>query len=106
MKNLFYKVLRLLGIRTHRSFRLVLRAGALLVGSYAAFEASVLLQKNDFDKAWCFYLIVLVAAFIEFILADVFADRSFPFDTERKLVLMEKRLGIQVIETRIQVASA
>lgn len=99
MKNLFYKVLRLLGIRTHRSFRLVLRAGALLVGSYAAFEASVLLQKNDFDKAWRFYLIVLVAAFIEFILADVFADRSFPFDTERKLALMEKRLGIQVIET-------
>jgi hypothetical protein len=41
---------------------------------------------------------VLLAAVVEFVFADVLADSSFPFDTERKLALMEKRIGENVIE--------
>lgn len=99
MTKLFYRVLQMVGIRTHRSFRLAVRALALLVGAYAAFQLSVLLQKNQFEMASKLFWIVLATAFLEFVLADVLADHSFPFDTERKFALMEKRLGAQAIKT-------
>ena len=97
--NWVYAFLRLAGIRTHRAFRLTLRAIALAGGLYAAFRVSVLLEQSEFDSAWVIYLVVIAAAFLEFVLADVLADRSFPFDTERKLELMERRLGRDVIDT-------
>src|ERR1700743_1201898 len=99
MINVLYKVARLFGIRTHRTFRLSIRALTLIVGSCVAFYLSILLQKNEFSAAWKFFPIVVILAFVEFVLADVLADRSFPFDTERKLAAMEKRLGAQVIYT-------
>lgn len=99
MRNWGYKALRLIGIKTHRSFRLTLRAIALMAGLYAAFRVSMLLEKSEFESALYVYIVVIVASFVEFVIADVIADRSFPFDTERKLALMEKRLGAQVIET-------
>ncbi|MCH8823027.1 MAG: GAF domain-containing protein [Planctomycetes bacterium] len=63
------------------------------------------MERQEFGPALYIYLIVCTTAFIEFILADVLADQSFPFDTERKLALMEKSLGasvISTISTRIQ----
>ena len=98
MRDLGYKFLRCVGIKTHRSFRLTIRTIALLVGLYSAFHLSVFLEKKEFEIAWYVFLVVIVAAFVEFVFADVLVDRSFPFDTERKLALMEKRLGAQVIE--------
>lgn len=97
--NWAYAFLQLVGIRTHRAFRLTLRAIALACGLYAAFRVSVLLEQCRFDNAWYVYLVVIAAAFLEFVLADVLAERSFPFDTERKLALMERRLGRDVIDT-------
>ena len=102
MRDWGYIFLRLVGIRTRRSFRLTIRAIALLVGLSAAFYLSVLLAKKEFEIAWYVFLVVIVAAFVEFVFADVLVDRSFPFDTERKLALMEKRLGAQVIEAITQ----
>ena len=67
MRNWGYRVLRLFGIKTHRSFRLTIRAIALLVGLYAAFHLSVLLAKKEFEFTWYVYLIVVVAAFVEFV---------------------------------------
>lgn len=92
-------ILRVFGIRTYRSFRLTLRAVSLLVGLAAAFGVIVMVEKQQIGLALSIYVIVCATAFIEFILADVFADQSFPFDTERKLALMEKRLGASVIST-------
>ena len=91
--------LRILGIRTHRSFRLTMRATALAAGLTAAFCVSMTMELQDFRTAFFIYLIVCATAFVEFVLADVLADRSFPFDTERKLALMEKRLGANVVRT-------
>lgn len=102
MRDWGYKFSRLIGIRTHRSFRLTIRAIALLVGLYAAFHLSMLLAKKEFEIVWYVFLVVIVTAFVEFIFADILADRSFPFDTERKLALMEKRLGAQAIEAITQ----
>jgi hypothetical protein len=86
------------GIRTHRSFRLSMRAGALCVGLMAAFCASMNMEKQQFGIAFYVYLIVCIMAYVEFVFADVLADHSFPFDTERKLALMEKSLGADVIK--------
>jgi hypothetical protein len=99
MIDFLYKSLRVVGIKTHRSFRLSLRALTLIVGLCAAYQLSILLEKNEFDAALKLFWLVLATAFVEFVLADVLADRSFPFDTERKLALMEKRLGAQAIST-------
>lgn len=98
MKTLL-RFLRFLGIRTHRSFRLTIRAMALAIGLLSAFYVSKTMEMQDFKTAFYIYLIVCTTAFVEFVLADVLADRSFPFDTERKLALMEKRLGANAIDT-------
>jgi hypothetical protein len=97
MSEYFYKFLSLLHIRTYRSFRLTIRAGALVAGLYAALRMSEMVQQNRFPAAGLVLLGVLAAGFVEFIAGDVLADRSFPLDTERKLVLMEKRLGAETI---------
>ncbi len=99
MKTGFFNVLRALGIRTHRAFRLLLRGLALLVGAVAAYRVSYLMEKGDFDGSAIAFGVVLAAAIFEFIVGDLWADRSFPFDTERKLALLEKRLGRNAIET-------
>ena len=99
MNHFLYEFLQKVGIRTHRAFRLSLRAVALAIGAIAAYHVSVFLQKNEFDAASRLSWLVLVMAFVEFVLADVLADRSFPFDTERKLARMEAQLGHQAIQT-------
>jgi hypothetical protein len=93
MSDGVYTFLSKIGIRTHRSFRLTIRAVALVVGVCAGFAISVMIQESRYWSAGLVFVIVLLAGFIEFVIADVLADRSFPFDTERKLELMEGQLG-------------
>jgi hypothetical protein len=95
--------LRLVGIRTHRAFRLFIRLFALLIGLFAAFQVALLIQKANSEHAEYWHLVVIAAAVIEFVLADVLAERSFPFDTERKLALMERRLGTNAIEAIVRI---
>jgi hypothetical protein len=97
MRHVF-RLLRLIGIRTHRSFRLSLRFVAIFVGLYSAFRVAILIQQGHFEPAEFWHIAVILAAIGEFILADVLADHSFPFDTERKLALMERRLGQNAID--------
>ena len=91
------RILRLLGITTHRQFRLLLRGIALATALGAAFLVEVKTELHEFCGALKVYGLVAAAAFVEFVFADVLADRSFPFDTERRLALMERRLGIAAI---------
>lgn len=95
--NFFLQVLKLIGIRTHKAFRLTIRAIALLVGLCVGFYVSVQLEEGSFQRGGFFFLIVIATALLEFVLGDVFADQSFPLDTERKISLMEERLGSKVI---------
>lgn len=97
MNVALYRTLRLIGIRTHRSFRLTIRALALILGLYCAFRVGVFIQKGHFSTALWWHLGVMLSAIVEFVFAGVLADRSFPFDTERKLALMEKRIGADAI---------
>lgn len=97
--NEVHKVLRRFGIRTRRSFRLTIRAFAIIIGLFTVFFVNVNLGIGDFDTALHLYFIVVVIAILELVLADVLADQSFPFDTERKLALMENRLGADIIQT-------
>lgn len=87
------KLLRALNIRTYQQFRLTLRLIALPIGLICGFIANVYFETNQFWFAGLFYLGIVIATVIEFVLADLLADWSFPFDTERKLQLMERRLG-------------
>ena len=93
MTTFLLKAAQTLGIRTHRTFRLTLRALTLILGAYVGFWVSIFMERNEFSAAWKLFPVLLFLAFIEFVLADVLADRSFPFDTERRFALMEQRLG-------------
>ena len=99
MRAAFYKFLGFFWITTQRRLRLTLRFVALLVGLLAAFAMSVHLESHDFYAAGKWYVLVVIGALAEFVFADAIAERSFPYDTERKLALMEKRLGRKAIET-------
>src|SRR5262245_36347199 len=98
-------VLRAIRITTHRRLRLTLRLIALTMGLGAAYFVSVRMEMHELTGAARLYGVVLAAALLEFMIADVLSDRSFPFDTERKLALMEKRLGrdaIKAISNRLE----
>jgi len=97
--KLLLAVLRLIGIRSHRSFRLAIRGTALIVGLLAGYRVGIHMELQEFSQGFWIFLIVLATAILEFVLADVLADQSFPFDTERKLALMERRIGIDAIQT-------
>ncbi len=99
MMGWIHVFLQIIGIRTHRRFRLALRGFLLVFGLVAAFFTSVFIKQGEFKHAFCSYLVVIVSAFLEFVIADVLAEHSFPFNTERKLELMEKRLGRDIIGT-------
>ena len=101
--NIVLSSLRFVGIRTHRAFRLFIRFLALLIGLSAAFQVALFIQQGHASHAEFWHLAVIIAAVVEFVFADVLAERSFPFDTERKIALMERRLGTNAIQaiTRI-----
>lgn len=91
-------LLRQIGLSTHRSLRLALRAIALAGGLFCLHFANVAYESQCFSEAAWWHCGVAVAAFVEFVLADVLADKAFPYDTERKLNLLEKRLGRNIIQ--------
>ena len=97
-------ILRHIGIRTHRSFRLSLRFVTLIFGLIFALKVWEAIHDGRYHLAEAWHFGVMITAIIEFVFADVLADHSFPYDTERKLALMERRLGanaIRVISQRI-----
>ncbi|GAF86355.1 unnamed protein product, partial [marine sediment metagenome] len=40
-------------------------------------------------------VLLIVSTIFEFILADIVAERSYPTETEKKLALLERQLGIR-----------
>jgi GAF domain len=99
MKTFLYQALKATRLTTQRRLRLAIRLGVLIIGLIAAFVMSVKIQLLDFSGGAKWLLLVGAAAAVEFVFADVIAERSFPYDTERKLALMEERLGRSAIET-------
>jgi hypothetical protein len=85
--------------KTRRSLRLALRLGALLVGLAAAYYADVLVHEKKYVCGLIPYGLVVVAALLEFVFADVVTNKRFPVETERKLQRMEQKLGAKAIAT-------
>lgn len=97
MKDAFFVALRFVGIKTHKSLRLSIRFIALVAGLYSVFRVATFIQKGHYDTAEFWHIGVIFTAIVEFVFADVFTDHAFPFDTERKLTLMEQRIGENAI---------
>src|SRR5690349_16274942 len=82
-----------LHIRTRRAFRLGIRFLALLAGAIGTFLISIFHQLNWFRRSLIPFVVVLVAAAVEFLFADYLAEQNYPIATEKKLDLLERRLG-------------
>lgn len=87
------------GVRTQRRFRLFLKGGALVAGLVAGYGAGVCMEERLYWPGFGVFCIVILFALVEFVCGDVFADKAFPYDTERKLDLMERRVGAEAIRT-------
>jgi len=73
-------------------FRLLLRCIAVIVGVFAAFIASVLVQENLYMWAVLPTTILLLAALGEFVLADVLTEKLYPATTAAILSRLEENL--------------
>lgn len=88
-----------LGIRTRRQFRLTLRAIAILVVTGGTYAIALLLAKSMFLWSILPFYLVFLASILEFILADLLTERSYPIETEKKLDMLEKQLGTRAVQS-------
>lgn len=93
------RVARRLGIRTRRQFRLALRGIAVTTITLGGFAVAVLLEMNLFWLSGIPLVLLLGATVFEFVLSDRVAERSYPFETEKTLDLLERQLGQRTVES-------
>lgn len=96
--KLYFWLLKTLGIKRHSIFRRVMRFSFLVLGLFFAFFMSINIEDGAYIKAGFWLVGVISFAALEFVFADVIAELSFPVETERKMLLMEERLGSSTIE--------
>ena len=99
MLTILTKVTKTVGIRTRRQFRLTLRAVAIIIGACSGYVIALLLSKSLLWLSIIPFTILLLSTFFEFILADLIAEHSHPFDTEKKLDLLERTLGYRAVQS-------
>ena len=90
---------RLLGIRTRRGFRLFLRGIAIVVGAVSGYLIAVLIEFTLYEWSVLALAFLIAATLFEFVLGDLIAEHSYPIETEKKLALLEARLGTQAISS-------
>ena len=101
----YKRFLLTIGIRTNSKYRKAMRISSVVLGLIAAFFVSLLLESAENWFAALVLLLVIFFALLEFVFADSLADNSFPFETERKLELMEEELGsgaIKIISSKLE----
>lgn len=76
-----------------RALRLQFRMGAIVAASVFAFWLAVRLEEQDYGGAVLPGLLLLGAALVEFVLAEVFVDRRFPSHTKRLLIRLDRALS-------------
>jgi hypothetical protein len=89
-------VLRFWG--TRRRFRLALRAALVTVGLIAGYTITLAVEFKHYGFSTLAFAVLLAATLLEFVWGDSIAERSYPYETERKLALLEDKLGAKVIE--------
>lgn len=92
-----FDVLPRIGIKNHRTLRLTIRLQTLLVGLVSGYCVSFFMKKERFDLSLAAFGCLIVAAVLEFVVADILAERAFPYETEQKLLKMERQLGADAI---------
>jgi hypothetical protein len=101
------RILLKVGIRSNTRYRRVMRVTFLVFGLIAAFFVSILVEEAEYVFASLVLILVILLALLEFVYADSIADKSFPFETERKLELMEQEFGagaINLISQKLKTA--
>jgi hypothetical protein len=91
------RFLLFLGIRSNTTYRKFMRVTSLFFGLIATFVVSVLVEESEYLFASFVLILVILLALLEFVFADSIAENSFPYETERKLELMEEELGTDAI---------
>jgi hypothetical protein len=84
---------RALGIKTRRQFRLVVRGFMVTVAASSAYGVAIFIDVHWFGVATLAFVSGLVASLVELVLGDVLAEHTYPLETEKKLRLLEERLG-------------
>jgi hypothetical protein len=74
-----------------------MRVISLILGLIATFIVSILVEESEYLIASLVLILVILLALLEFVFADSIAENSFPYETERKLELMEDELGSDAI---------
>lgn len=87
------RITRIFGIRTQRQFRLTLRGLAIVMVTGSGFAVALLMEKSLFWWATLPFFVLLCGAILEFIVGDLLAEQSYPFETEKLLDLLEQQLG-------------
>lgn len=90
---------RTLGIRTRWQFRLALRGFAIIIGIGSGYAIALLMAKSLFWWSALPLALLIASTIFEFILADIVAERSYPIETEKKLALLERTLGIRAVQS-------
>jgi hypothetical protein len=88
-----------IGIRTRQQFRLLLRGIAIFFITVSGFAVGLLMELHLFWWSGLPFAVLLLSTIFEFILGDYFAERNYPFETEKKLDLLERRLGARAVES-------
>jgi hypothetical protein len=84
-------------LSARRRFRLTLRGVLVTVGLVAGYAISLLIDDKLYLASGAVFVVLLVASLLEFVFADYLAEKRYPYDTERKLALLEERLGIKAV---------
>jgi len=93
------KLTRALGIRTRRQFRWALRGVAILIVTGSGYAVALLMAKSLFWWSALPFSLLVLATFLEFIWADRLAEHNYPIETEKKLALLERQLGIRAVQS-------
>jgi hypothetical protein len=91
--------LQRIGIRTRQQFRLALRGLLIVLVVCSGYVIGLLVQQGQFWWSAVPFVVLLVATLLEFVLGDYIAEQNYPIETEAKLDLLERQLGVRAVQS-------
>jgi len=70
-----------------------------MLGVGSGYAIEILIENHLFWWSALPFTFVVFSTFFEFILADLITEHNYPIETEEKLDLLERQLGIRAVET-------
>jgi hypothetical protein len=84
--------------KTKRAFRLTLRGVLVTFGLVSGYAITILVDKKMYGWSATAFALLWVATIVEFVLGDYLAEKRYPYETEKKLRMLEERLGGNVVQ--------